>query len=358
MRFHFRTRYDQDINIFRDKVDGFWYGLLALIVLAAPFVLDEFYLGELTYVLILAVAGVGLMLLVGYTGLVSLGHAGFLGIGAYAHANFLELGLPMGLSLLLAGGIAGLAGLFIGLPTLRLKGVYLAIATLAFGEILHKIFGEWEAVTGAYRGLSIPSVEWGEMELTQGVPFYFICLGVLALAILGTKNLLRSSTGRAFIAVRDSEIAAQSMGVNLARTKTLSFTLSAFITGVAGGLFAHQIGYIGPDAFNIILSIQLLLMVVVGGLGSLHGVIFGALFVGALPQAIALLRDYLPPGVASQPGLEPGLFGLILVMFILFEPLGLYGRWRKIKLFFSLYPLYRKATFKRQKSYMKSERYR
>lgn len=358
MRFIFRTRYEQDINLFRHNGDRFWYGLLMVLLLGAPLLLDEFYLGELTYVFILSVAGVGLMLLTGYTGLVSLGHAAFLGIGAYAHANFLNFGIPMGISLILSGLIAGAAGFAIGLPTLKLKGVYLAIATLAFGIILEKVFGSWEAVTGAYRGMSVESVEIGEWVLTEGAPFYYICLGVLAIIMLGAINLLRSPSGRALIAVRDSEIAAQSMGVDLTRAKTLAFTISAFITGVAGGLFAHKIGYIGPDAFNIILSIQLLLMVVVGGLGSLHGVVFGAFFVGALPQAIALMRDYLPSAVANQPGLEPGLFGLILVLFILFEPFGLYGRWRKIKLFFSLYPLYRKATFKRQKSFTRSERYR
>ena len=178
------------------------------------------------------------------------------------------------------------------------------------------------------------------------------------LVLLAALNVLRSPTGRAMIAIRDSEIAAQSMGVNLALYKTIAFGLSAFFTGLAGALFAHKIGFLAPDAFNVLLSIQLLLLVVVGGLGSLHGAIYGAIFVGALPQFIAIGRDFLPPNIASQPGLEPGLFGLILVLFIMFEPLGIYGRWLKIKLYFDLFPLYKRATFKRQKSYTKSERNR
>ena len=159
-------------------------------------------------------------------------------------------------------------------------------------------------------------------------------------------------------AVRDSEVSAQSMGIHLARTKTLAFAFSAAFTGFAGALFAHRIGYLAPDGFTLILSIQLLLMVVVGGLGSLHGVIFGAAFIGLLPQAIAILRDNVPSSVAQIPGLEPGIFGLILVLFLIFEPDGLYGRWRKVRLYFEEFPLYRRATYKRQKSFLRTERLR
>ena len=160
------------------------------------------------------------------------------------------------------------------------------------------------------------------------------------------------------IAVRDSEISAQSMGIDLARTKSLAFAISAGFTGLAGGLIAHKFGYLAPDAFTMLISIQLLLMVVVGGLGSMHGVIFGAIFIVLLPQGIAILRDWLPSSVGHLPGLEPGLFGLILVIFLIYEPLGIYGRWRKIRHFFEEFPLYRKATHKRQKRYLRTERVR
>jgi branched-chain amino acid transport system permease protein len=203
---------------------------------------------------------------------------------------------------------------------------------------------------------------------------------VLIAGLWLTANLLRSPTGRAWVAIRDSEIAAQSMGVHLARYKTLAFAYSAGLMGAAGALFAHKIGFLAPDIFTVLLSIQFLLMVVVGGLGSLHGALYGAVFVALLPVLISEARDHVPvaaghvaatlgKGVgdavylsldrfAKQPGLEPGIFGLILVLFILFEPLGIYGRWRKIWLYFSTFPLYKAATFRRQKTYMRSERLR
>lgn len=358
MRFFFKTNYNQDINLFRDGVDRFWYGLLIAVLLVAPFLLEDFWLGEISYVFILAIVGIGLMILTGYTGQVSLGHAAFLGIGAYTHSVLLNLGVPFWISIPVATLLSAIIGALIGRPALKLTGVYLAIATLAFAFIIEQILIRWESVTGGFKGFAVPRPEVLGVGLVDDVPFYYICFGALVLAVLAALNLLRSPTGRAFVAIRDSEIAAQSMGVNLAAYKTMAFSISAGFTGFGGTLFAHKIGYLAPDAFNILLSIQLLLMVVVGGLGSLHGAIYGAIFVGSLPQLIAILRDYLPESVARQPGLEPGIFGLILVFFILFEPLGIYGRWLKVKLYFSLFPLYKKATFKRQKTYTKSERNR
>lgn len=358
MRFFFKTDYNQDINLFRDNVDRFWYGLLVLVLLAAPFVLENFWLGEISYVFVLSIVGIGLMLLTGYTGQVSLGHAAFLGIGAYTHAVLLGVGLPFVITVPVAAVLSAIVGAIIGFPALRLTGIYLAIATLAFAFIIEQILIRWESVTGGFAGFPVPRPEIAGIAITDDVPFYYVCFGALVLAVVVALNLLRSPTGRAFIAIRDSEIAAQSMGVNLAAYKTMAFAVSAGFTGFGGALFAHKIGYLAPDAFNILLSIQLLLMVVVGGLGSIHGAIFGAIFVGSLPQLIAILRDYLPESISRQPGLEPGLFGLILVFFILFEPLGIYGRWMKVKLYFSLFPLYKKATFKRQKTYTKSERNR
>lgn len=358
MRFVFKTDYDQDLRLFRHVTTKVWFALIGAALLLVPLLLDEFYVGELSFVFIYAIVGVGLMLLVGFTGQVSLGHAAFLGIGAYAHAYFTGQGMPFLLSMPLSGLIAGIAGILIGVPALRMSGVYLAIATLAFGIIVEHIFISWESVTQGFRGMPVPRPEIFGYVLEGEVGFYLLCLAVLILVLLGANNLLRSPTGRAWVAIRDSEIAAQSMGVNLAYYKTSAFAVSAFVTGLAGALFAHKIGYLAPDIFSIILSIQLLLLVVVGGLGSLYGAVFGAVFVGLLPVAIALLRDYLPAQIARQPGLEPGLFGLILVLFILFEPQGLYGRFRKISLYFSLFPMYKKATFKRQKMYMRSERLR
>lgn len=356
MRFVLKTNYGQDVNLFLHGGQRFWYALLALVVLLAPLGLGTFYLGEFALVFIWAIAGVGLMLLVGYTGLVSLGHAAFLAIGAYAHAWLLGHGVPFLVSIPLATAFCAVVGYVVGLPALRMTGIYLAVATLAFERIAAWVIEHWESVTGGHFGMAVPPAQVFGIALDTPVAFYYLCLAVLVLCLLAAINLLRSPTGRAFIAVRDSEISAQSMGIDLARTKCAAFAISAAFTGLAGGLFSHKIGYLAPDAFTVQTSIQLLLMVVVGGLGSLHGVIYGAIFLGLLPQAIAFGRDVLPRWIGEIPGLEPGLFGLILLLFLIFEPLGIYGRWVKIRAWFDEFPLYRKATYKRQRSYLRTER--
>jgi branched-chain amino acid transport system permease protein len=380
MRFVFKTSYGQDLGLFRDGVQRNWYlGLLAgLLVLP---MLVPTYLVDVSLVLIYGLAGLSLMVLAGYTGLVSLGHAAFLGIGAYAHVYFAQnLGLPWLLAVVLAAVLTAAAGVLVGLPALRMTGVYLTIATLAFALIIQEVFVQWERVTGGLKGKPVDKPVIFGVPFTHDVAFYFLCVAVLALGLWLTGNVLRSPTGRAWVAIRDSEIAAQSMGVNLAVYKTMAFAYSAGLMGIAGALFAHKVGFLAPDIFSVLLSIQFLLMVVVGGLGSLHGALFGAVFVALLPVAISQARDLLPAwaetlthvfgkGVSTaayvgverfvkQPGLEPGIFGLILVLFILFEPLGIYGRWLKLRIFFSTFPLYKRATFKRQKTYMRSERLR
>jgi len=214
----------------------------------------------------------------------------------------------------------------------------------------------WESVTGGVAGMAVPQSTLVGFDVASPITFYYVCVVVLVLAVLAAMNLLRSPTGRSMVAVRDSETSAQSMGVHVARTKMLTFALSAAFTGLAGALFSHRIGYLAPDAFTLNTSIQLLLMVVVGGLGSLHGVLFGAIFVGLLPQGIAILRDHVPANIGSIPGLEPGIFGLLLILFLIYEPDGLYGRWLKIRRYFEDFPLYRKSTYKRQRRFLRTER--
>ena len=380
MRFLFKTSYAQDIRLFRDRIDASWYGLLAAAVLLLPAVLSQYYVGETAWVFIYGIAGVSLMVLVGYTGLVSLGHAAFLGIGAYAHAYFLELGLPWMVCVALAVAITTVCGFVVGLPALRMTGIYLTIATLAFSVIIQEVFSRWESVTHGLSGMAVPKAYIFGISFEGEIAFYYLCLGFLVAALWLTRNLLRAPTGRAWIAIRDSEIAAQSMGVNLAIYKSTAFAYSAGLMGLAGALFAHKIAFLAPDIFTILLSIQLLLLVIVGGLGSLHGAVFGAIFVALLPPVIAILRDSIPAGFhdvsaaigvapigwlgdaignfLKKPGVEAGIFGLILVTVILVEPLGMYGRWMKIRIFFSTFPMYKRATFKRQRTYMKSERLR
>ena len=356
MRFVRKTHYQQDVNLIPHRGYLLWYGLLLLAVLSGPVWLDRFLLGEFAMVFIYAIAGVGLMLLVGYTGLVSLGHAAFLAIGAYTNAYLLNLGLPLPVTFVCAALFSGTIGVLVAIPALRMTGIYLAVATLAFAVIVEQVLVHWESVTGGFRGMAVPKPDLFGVALGGPIAFYFTCLVILLGCLVLVINLLRSPTGRAMTAVRDSETSAESMGIHLARTKTLAFALSAAFTGLAGALFAHRLNYLAPDAFTLITSIQLLLMVVVGGLGSIHGVIYGAVFIGLLPQGIAIFRDNVPAAVAQIPGLEPAIFGLILVFFLIYEPLGIYGRWRKVRLFFEEFPLYRRATYKRQKTFLRTER--
>jgi branched-chain amino acid transport system permease protein len=358
MRILFKTSYLDDVRLLQHSGYTFWYGVLVASLVAAPTVLSEFYVGELSQIFILATAGMGLMLLIGYTGLASLGHGAFMAIGAYADTYLVTRGVPFPIAFALAGLLAMVAGLAVALPANRMTGIYLAIATLAFSQIVEQVVIRWESVTRGFQGMAVPAPSLFGRPLSQAWEFYYLCLAVLILVVLGVANLTRSPTGRAMVAIRDSEISAQSLGVNLVRYKTIAFALSAFITGLAGALFGHRLKFISPDAFNILLSIQLLLMVVVGGLGSIHGAIYGAIFVGGLPQAIALMRDHLPSAISRTPGLEPGLFGLVMILIVLFEPMGIYGRWLKIKAYCANFPLYRRSTFKRQRSYLKTERVR
>lgn len=358
MRFLFKTDYDQDLRLFKHGGQVFWYGLLLVVLLAAPWWASEYMMTQLHFIGIYSIAGLGLMLLVGFTGQISLGHAAFLAVGAYTEALLAAAGWPFWLSLPCAALLSAAVGIVVGLPALRLKGIYLAIATLAFGVIAEEIAARWESLTGGNSGLHVKPIELFGAKLDGDADFYYLVLALTAVCCVALANLLRSPTGRAFVAIRDSEISAACMGVNLAKYKTLSFALSAALTGVGGALYAHKVSFISPEQFTLLVSIELVTLVILGGVGSLHGAVLGAAFIIVLPQLIAIVKDYLPAAVAGAAGLQSTVFGLVLIGFIIFEPMGLYGRWLKIRTWFELFPFYRKGMFRRQKTYMKSERLR
>ncbi|MBI3156274.1 MAG: branched-chain amino acid ABC transporter permease [Burkholderiales bacterium] len=356
MRFVFRTRYDQDLRLARHGGHVFWYSLLVLALLAAPWWLESYGLAQLTFILIYGIVGLGLMLLAGFTGLFSIGHAAFLGVGAYTQAVLAAQGWPFPLSLAAAAVLSAIVGAVVGLPALRVKGIYLGIATLAFGFIVEEALARWESVTGGNAGLMVGQPQMFGWTADSGEKFYFLCLAIAVGCTLAVLNLLRSPTGRAFVAIRDSEISAQSMGIHLASTKTLSFSISAALAGIGGALYAHMIRFLSPEQFNIIQSIDLLLMVVIGGLGSVHGAFLGAAFLIGMPQAISAFKDLLPEAIGQAPGLKSVIYGAVLVGFVLFEPMGIYGRWLKLRTWFQLFPFYRKGMFRRQKAFQKSDR--
>ena len=366
MRFVFKTSYDNDILLFKNLAQALWYGLLLLLVMATPlyFVVtgEAYLLGEITGVLILAIAGMGLMLLTGHTGLPSLGHATFMALGCYLNISLLGTGLPWLISFTLSGLLAGALGTMIALPVLRLHGVYLALATLAMSILTSDFIVIAENWTGGIAGLAVPEIKIFGMEINRySTPFkfYYLVLLIAILVVWFYRNLLRTPTGRSFTAVRDSEISARAMGINLIRTKAKSFFLSATAAGFAGALFGHSAGYVTNETFDLVMSITLLLMIVIGGLGSIHGAFFGAIVVGIIPVLIANSRTFLSTRfdvTINVPGLESALFAFILICFILFEPMGIYGRWLKIRTYFELFPFYRKDMFKQQKSYLKTDR--
>ena len=358
MRYIFKTSYAQDIALAKHGGHVFWYGLLGALLIAAPWLLPEYWLAQLTFVLIYGIVGLGLMLLAGFTGQFSIGHAAFLGTGAYTQAVLANMGVPFPVALAAAAALSAAVGVVVGLPALRVKGIYLGIATLAFGFIVEEVFARWERVTGGNSGLHVKSPRLFGLEIGSSENFYSVCLLIAVLCTFAIMNLLRSPTGRAFVAIRDSEISAQSMGIHLARYKTMSFAISAALAGLGGALYAHKLSFIAPDQFNILQSVDLLLMVVIGGLGSVHGAFLGAIFLIAMPQLIALGKDWLPPAIGQAPGLQALVYGLVLIGFVLFEPLGLYGRWLKVRTYLQLFPFYRKGLFKRQKAFTKSDRLR
>ena len=254
--------------------------------------------------------------------------------------------MPFSVSLVLTVILAGTIGIGLGRSASKMHGFYLAVATLAFLIIVETVIGEWSSLTGGHMGMAVPDLRVFGIDLTETWQQYYVDLSLTLLVVWGSANLLRSPTGRSFLAVRDSELSARSLGV------------SAGITGLAGALLAHHLYYLSPETFGILESLKLLLMIVVGGLGSLLGAVFGAIFVSLLPVARSFLRDVLPDKIGQEAGLEPMLFGLIIVLFIVFEPQGINGRWQKLKHFIETFPYYRKASFVRQKSYLKTERMR
>jgi branched-chain amino acid transport system permease protein len=357
LRFVFKTAYEQDLRLAKHGGHVFWYGLLMAVLLAAPWWAGEYVMAQLHFICIYSIVGFGLMLLTGFTGQVSLGHAAFLAVGAYTEALMQAAGVPFVVSISCAALFAGAVGIIVGLPALRLKGIYLAIATIAFNVIVEEIITRWHSLTGGNEGKHVKPVDLFGWKLESDAEFYYLCLALTVLACLACANLLRSPTGRAFVAIRDSEISASCMGVNLAWYKTLSFAISAALTGVGGALYAHKLAFISPEQFTLIESINIITLVIIGGIGFLHGAVLGSAFIIVLPQLISIAKDYLPSGVASS-GLQAVVFGLMLIVFIIFEPLGLYGRWLKVRTWFELFPFYRRGMFRRQKSYMKSERLR
>ncbi|NVM24486.1 MAG: branched-chain amino acid ABC transporter permease [Desulfobacterales bacterium] len=359
MRFKLKKSYVEDLRLFEYRSSLMWYLALLAFLAVFPFFAGTYWVYNFMLAGIYSIVALGLNILTGYTGQISLGHAAFYAIGAYT-TGFLttKLGCTFWLALPLAGMAAALIGLIVGIPALRLTGIYLAIATMGFAFIIDQVILEWKYVTNGTNGLIVDRPTLGPISFNSDQAYYYVILLFVVLFVWITKNFERSPTGRAFIAVRDSEVAAQTMGISLAKVKTTAFAISAFYTGFAGGLFAPLINFIGPDNFSIMESINFIVIIIVGGIGSVHGSIFGAIFMTFLSEIIRLGKDVLPEAMQRMVGFQGAVYGLILMAFILFEPLGLYGRWLKIRFLFEVFPLYRRDTFRKKRKFYRSERSR
>lgn len=284
-----------------------------------PLVAQGYLLYVAMTVAIFGLVALGLNILFGYAGQISLGHAGFLCIGAYATAAFSAAGVPIPLGLAGAGVITAVGGLLMGFPAIRLSGLHLAIATLGFGVVVERVFFSWESFTGGGAGLKVVRPSIGPWLLNTDTRFYYLVLGTVCLLTLVARNLLRQQIGRAFHGIRESELAASTLGINVIYAKLLAFVISAFYTGVAGGLFAHLIQFLSVQTFNLSLSISLLIMVIIGGLGSLAGSFIGAAFVMVLPEVLRPIKDY-----------QALVFGAMALGTILFMPGGISAGFRLV----------------------------
>lgn len=324
----------------------FQRGLLIMFLVAFamfPFVAGRYWLLMACLVAINVVSVTGLNILTGFTGLVSLGQAAFMGVGAYTVAILeMRVGSPFPINLLAAGLLSAAVGVVVGLPSLRVKGLYLAIATIAASVMLHFVFANWTSVTNGVRGLSMPPASLFGIPLDQPFRLYWVIVPVTILLVVGAANLLRTRVGRAFIAIRDRDISAEVLGIPLLRYKLTSFALSSFYAGVAGGLWAYVFRVITPESFPFIMSIFYLAAIIVGGMGSLLGGILGATFMTLVPEVLKILVGWLgpliPDAVVVLSPVRTVVFGGLIVGFLLFEPQGLAEAWRRTRRFFHLWP--------------------
>jgi len=335
--------YAQDMAIFRTKTH--WVLLLVLVVIlfTAPLYWGNYWLGVANLIGITIIAATGLNILTGYCGQLSIGHAGFIAVGAYTAAvltNRLEL--PFLVGLICAGLIAGLIGMIFGIPSLRVKGFYLAITTIAAQFIIIWVINHWTSVTGGFNGISVPPASIGGITFISQTSQFYLIMVITVLVIFLAKNLARTRVGRAFVAVRDNDLAAEVMGINLFRYKLIAFFIGCFLAGIAGSLLAHWIGFMNAENFTLIDSILYIGMIIIGGLGTVTGPIFGAIFIRMLQQGITFIAPVLEQTFALPAGFTTGIgpmvFGLAIVLFLILEPRGLAHRWQLFKASYRLWP--------------------
>ncbi len=339
---YFRTDYGQSIALIQTRTERAGVVALVVLLLGFPFLASAFYLDLANQVFLAAIGSLSLMLLTGYAGQISLGHAGLLAAGAYT-AGILskEINAPIWLTLPAAALVGGILGVIFGLPSLRLRGLYLAVSTLALYFVVVYLGGEYETKRGYSTGIMVDAPKIGGFTIHGDRAWYFILLIAALVALLICINLLRSKTGRAWRAIRAHETVAQALGIDVARYKLLAFVISSAMAAVAGALFSYYRSFVSVEAFSLFLSIQYVAMIIIGGMGSLLGALLGAVFVTIFPYVIEA-------GLLSLPGAQHyagilfavnyAAFGAVMIVFLIFEPLGLVGIWQRVQSYFLLWP--------------------
>ena len=339
----FKETYLKDEAIFQSPFVKLCLTLFFGFLLIFPFLANSYFLYIANMIGFAVIGAVGLNLLTGFTGQISLGHSAFIGVGAYTSAILItRCGFSFWVSLPFAGMVSALAGLIIGLPSLRVKGLYLCIATLASQFIFEFIFVHWESMTKGITGIHLPAPQIGSFKFETEKDFYWITLFFVILSVGYARNLARSRMGRAFVAIRDRDLSAEIIGINLLKYKLSAFAISSFLAGITGALWVSFLKVITPEHFPFILSIQFLAMIIIGGLGSVLGSIFGAIFMTLVPEFLSYLSGVVK---LQAPGYEQifipfkeVVFGGLIITFLIFESHGLVEIWNRIKSFFRLWP--------------------
>jgi branched-chain amino acid transport system permease protein len=331
--------------LFRTRSSWIWFGVLLAFLFTAPLYWGNYWLGVVNLIGITIIAALGLNILTGYCGQLSIGHAGFIAVGAYTSAvltNRFELPFLVGL---FAGGFsAGLVGVIFGLPSLRLKGFYLAISTIAAQFIIIWVINHWKSVTGGFDGITVPYASIGGLVFRSEASQFYLIMTITIIVVFLTNNLTKTRAGRAFVAIRDNDLAARAMGINLFRYKLLAFFIGCFLAGIAGSLLAHWIGSLNAEQFTLTQSILYIGMIIIGGLGTTLGPILGVAFLRLLQELLTVQlipsveRTFtsMPAGFAT--GLTPLIFGLVIILFLVLEPRGLNHRWAVVRSAVRLWP--------------------
>jgi len=344
----FKTTYEADMALYPLPIARWTVGVLVVLFFAVlPLTLHEYYLSIVNLIAIAVVGALGLNILVGYTGQISIGHGAFMSVGAYTAANLaVRLDCPFWLAVPLGGLMAALVGAVVGVPSLRIKGLYLAIATLAGQLIIEWTINHVTWISGgAQASIQVPRPRLGGLIISSQRGMYFLLMVVVALAVIGAMNLVRSRIGRAFVAIRDHDLAAELIGIDIFRYKLLAFAISSFYAGVTGVLYTYYLGVANYEQFQLVTSIDYLAMIIIGGLGSILGSIFGAIFITLLPILIRYLMEafgglFFSTQVVLNliPNLRLILFGALIIGFLVVEPEGLNRLWRNIRTYFRVWP--------------------